>query len=1346
MTSTRNNNRINGLTTRQTDSGQELQETRSANHSPSTRSTREIPRIQPDHSSSGDQQSLPDSRRLDSIVSRLSSRLTNSGTSPSTLAAATGTMTTPIVGSVTRRPSSRAALKVLQWNVRGMRNNANKQAYVSAMILQDDPDVVLLQETNLPPESTWKLSGYRVFHRSGVRGLLVAVKSSIQAAEITEEVPAGNGVEVQTVELSLSDGPLRVFNIYRNCSGDRQAHLTPGPLLEVAQQQRSIVGGDFNLHNELWGSCMDNRRCHAGELLAQALENSTMVLLNTGEATHKEGGRLDLTMVTADLAPHADWRVDTSMVTDHFAVKVNLSAEKVGPQRRPPRRNFRRANWELYRDLLTTWSQSFVPPPGLDDHEREIINAINAAADIAIPLTAAKTSSKSTWWFTTERVKELRNRVNQHCKLLKRQPTDENRARLREVIAHAERVCREARVEKWLDWCSSFNQTTSLSAMWSKLKIAGGSRNRQPLLPNPRQKAQDLIEDFSQRSATGQLPENAKQALENLRTQRTRTTESAIQSEDSSTDRPFTQGEMKRAMKQSCTAPGSDSITHNMIYEAGTGAQDQLLGLINHSYRIQRLPEAWKSAEILAIPKQGQPGKYRPISLLSCADKLMERMVLNRLKWKLGKPHPNVMGFKAGSGTADAIAALLTKITDQEPPASKYVVFLDLEKAFELANREVITSQLAERGVRGKLLAWILDFLTNRTATVKFQEKHSEMREFDNGTPQGSVLSPRLFNLMMEFLVSQALPEDTTIYSYADDLVLTSNGLNALTKMQRLLNIVNVHLASLGLKVSPLKTKAMAIATPDPLNRLMVDGTPIEWTRSYKYLGIVIDKPLSFKDHVTYIVARIRKRLNLMRAMTSYLTGATAEVLRAFYVACIRSIVDYAATALALADTRITDVLDKLQNVALRLILGAPSWTKVITMREEANLIPMELRTQQLICSLAIRILSSPDDTPVKRQLVTSINEQRRYPANFWPNKVAGIMKLLEPYQSPKINEDRPTIPPRPPWKEPPGVFVVVRPDGGKKNTRQEQLATDAMTRIRSLEEDRDVIYYTDGSVSTTTRKAGAGIIEIRRDDHIETVTETAVRISDGASSMQAELVAIAGALSMAALSHSNQVIIHTDSMSSLQALQQHWPDDNRDLITTVQRKIQRIVDMGGSVLLHWVPSHVGIPMNERADEAALAGSLQRTIALRIAPSRSSLVKDYGRRARMIWRRRVDVQETSSPSVAWYRAATGGKPIAMPRTVSRQGEVAIYRLRLGYRCKWQILNPHRVENECERCGSDTDQPLVHYVAECEASRQLFGTQEDVAQRVPMGATQRILSACKNPVLLSRRLRVNRPPR
>ncbi|XP_071550556.1 uncharacterized protein [Panulirus ornatus] len=150
---------------------------------------------------------------------------------------------------------------------------------------------------------------------------------------------------------------------------------------------------------------------------------------------------------------------------------------------------------------------------------------------------------------------------------------------------------------------------------------------------------------------------------------------------------------------------------------AGDAGHEALLQVTNASWTAQKLPLAWKKADIQPIPKPREPEKSVPISLLSCVAKTAERMVLNSLKWKVSPMHPHIFTNTEHTGTATNTAEILS-IIDSEPVI---VVFLDLEKAFELASPLAILETLAEKGVQGRLIGWIQDYLTHRQERVRFQ-------------------------------------------------------------------------------------------------------------------------------------------------------------------------------------------------------------------------------------------------------------------------------------------------------------------------------------------------------------------------------------------------------------------------------------------------------------------------------------------------------------------------------------------------------------------------------------------------------------------------------------------------
>ena len=219
------------------------------------------------------------------------------------------------------------------------------------------------------------------------------------------------------------------------------------------------------------------------------------------------------------------------------------------------------------------------------------------------------------------------------------------------------------------------------------------------------------------------------------------------------------------------------------------------------------------------------------------------------------------------------------------------VLFLDMEKAFELAIPAAILETLVEKGAKGKLLHWIKKNLLRRRGRVKFQGVVSKYKELHNGTPQGGILSPFLFSVLMENIAKLALPRNVKIFIFADDITVVITGNNQLMDAQEALNIIDREYRCLGLKINSTKTKAMAIKDMDLGGHLTLEQQRIKWVRHHQCLGIWIDSKLSFHKQVEYLRERTSTRLAPMKHITSLLGGANYHVLRTFYVHAIRPII-----------------------------------------------------------------------------------------------------------------------------------------------------------------------------------------------------------------------------------------------------------------------------------------------------------------------------------------------------------------------------------------------------------------------------------------------------------------------
>ena len=191
---------------------------------------------------------------------------------------------------------------------------------------------------------------------------------------------------------------------------------------------------------------------------------------------------------------------------------------------------------------------------------------------------------------------------------------------------------------------------------------------------------------------------------------------------------PITLDELLCAVRPGkSTAPGQDGLTYDILYPLLALPDNPILDLFNMSYSSSTLPLSWKSALIIPIPKSD--GTFRPISLTSCLCKLMERVILQRLIYKVGDlMSPNLYGFMKGRCTANCFVKCLSNTT------VTCRAFVDLKGAFDRANKDVIMEELVMKGVKGKLLGWIREYLYNRKAKVWFQGAVSSEASFDLGT------------------------------------------------------------------------------------------------------------------------------------------------------------------------------------------------------------------------------------------------------------------------------------------------------------------------------------------------------------------------------------------------------------------------------------------------------------------------------------------------------------------------------------------------------------------------------------------------------------------------------------
>ncbi|KAK7592656.1 hypothetical protein V3481_007266 [Fusarium oxysporum f. sp. vasinfectum] len=987
--------------------------------------------------------------------------------------------------------------------------------------------------------------------------------------------------------LWLTVNDIIIVNFYRQ-NDERDALDT---LLQWPIPDRCLVAGDFNARHHTWQTGPTTNRGH--EIASWASENG-LGLLNTSDIpTNPHGNTIDLAFSNV---PLAEANVEDHLATssDHFTLSLTLP--NVEPAPTQPGKIRVTTDDELKRFVeIVELGSTAIPvaassPLELDKLASTLVSLLQSAAKAA-GRPARKGARNAPWWteecaLAAAGYRAIRRLYplgfNQEVQIAKRD---------------FHRVVRRAKRLYWRNLINSFSDSSSVFKAVRWLRSPGAFQ------PPPLQ-VDDVVYETQLDKAN---------ALRRATLER-RTAEDDIQDPwievSPRKTIPFPheislEEAQDATLRTGNTSPGADNITVKLLTAVWHIIGTYVRRLFEGCLAIGHHPKPFRAAEVVMIAKPGRrdlttPRAWRPISLLSCLGKGLERLVARRLAWACihhGVLHPQQAGALPKRSATDLVAALVHDI--EEAFARKKVatlVTMDIQGAFDTVLRNRLILRLREQGWPEHLARWAGSFMDDRSACVRYQDTITPLSPLQCGLPQGSPVSPILFLLYTEPIYRLSNPQGR--FGYADDTAILCVGdtveETAAAASRSVEEMVRWGAAN-GVSFDPKKTEVMhfsrsKLETAPAIRHGDVEKHP---EAAMRWLGIWLDSSLSFRVHAEKWTAKSQAVAHHLRGLTNTIHGPLPSAVRSAVRACVEPVLLYGTEVWYPGATRprwdqpskdrpssIQHLLQRMNKAivqSMRAILPAWKTTPIAILHRESGIPPITqlLEARRYCFSARLKSLDEthplakrtlPPRQPTYHQLI-----KRKYQApteSSFRTRLRRTNELLAPCPRPALMQKR-----------------FGKGQDTPLQTAQKGESAEAFLQWIETVEPATWIVYSDGSLSSEGA-ASYGFAIHQKD----------LSICDGSGRLGPAEVFDAeatGALEglKAALnlpgSAARDIVVCLDNLAAATCLR-GTPSDSSQAVFV---EFQALAASHGATQVRWIPGHTDIPGNEQADKLAKAAS-----------------------------------------------------------------------------------------------------------------------------------------------------------
>lgn len=862
-------------------------------------------------------------------------------------------------------------LSILSWNCQSIRNKATELQH---HLHTSNIDIAVLCETWLTLNHQLKLQDYTIHRRDRANGehggVAVAIKSSIKHSLLlfpNTQVIEAIGIKVMTP----NNHDIDIVSCYFPGGSNRQSlewFKKDIDYLTSLTRTSYFLIGDFNSKHRLWNNIRSNV---SGVILYNQMSRNNFVIQYPPTPTYHPPQTRALYQSTIDICitnnVHSTSQMNSLPIlsSDHNAVEFTIYTDTYSV----PRTKFRfdLAKWANFQTHVI----QHIDPNTTLSTEADIncvihglTDTIQRAIELHVPKTKYKTNTVKLPTPTVHKI-SLRNTLRRQWQ----------RTRLVSLRRYVNKLTREIAAECRTHRNKQFgsmlqNLDFASTKFWRATKIIKQTQNCMPPLHDTRTNTK-LYNNIEKATAIGKVFENAHHTTHHMdNTQQNRIVEESLNhidnthiNRDTLVQYHTTPSAVKNIIRKSKNkkAPGYDNINNFVIKHLPNKCIVLLTNIYNACINIGYFPTMWKSAKVIAIPKPNKdntnPQSYRPISLLSSLSKIFESTILNKLEQFTESHHiiPDTQfGFRKHMSTVHQLARVTKHIqTAQHQHKSTGLVTLDIEKAFDSIWHDGLIHKLHSYHYPLALIKIVNSYIRGRSFSVHISSEISPTHQIVAGLPQGSCLSPLLYNIY-----TADIPQNrhTQLALFADDTAIYCSDTNPnviVSKLEATLTELDNYFTSWKIKVNNNKTQSIFFTKRRaerflPNRCINFKNTELSWNSEIKYLGVMFDKKLSFKLHCQYANEKAQKYVQILYPLINRHSKLNIKNKLLIFKCIFKPMLLYAGPVWSNCADNNKKCLQVTQNKILKLAFNLPFFYSTVQLHILANTQPIKVSLETL--------------------------------------------------------------------------------------------------------------------------------------------------------------------------------------------------------------------------------------------------------------------------------------------------------------------------------------------------------------------------------------------------------------